>query len=194
MSFKSILVVGFTLFSLMACQKEIGGTHAADPSLFKPDNGNTNSALDYYYCGVPKVVIQRTANDFDIGTVTITNNFTHIEVTYSVSGNWILNKTRIYIGYEANIPLNSNGTPKISQFPYQLTHPWDTEVYTLKIPRGTLTGNIVVIAQADVLKVNKVTCGILDSQCSSGIESPFPSATGCTPQKIYYTLQACTDY
>lgn len=105
-----------------------------------------------------------------------------------------LNKTRIYIGYEANIPLNSNGTPKISPFPYQLTHPWDTEVYTLKIPRGTLTGNIVVIAQADVLKVNKVTCGILDSQCSSGVGNPFPSATGCTPEKIYYTLQACTDY
>jgi hypothetical protein len=157
------------------------------------NSGNTSSALDYYKCGDAMVVTQRTSSDINIGTIRITNNFTSIEVTYTVSNNWILNKTKIYIGAEANIPLNSNGTPKTNDFPYKVTHPWDTEVYTLRVPRGTLNGSIVIVAQADVLKVNKVTCGILDSQCSYGVGTPLPSSTGCTPQKIYYNLQACTD-
>lgn len=194
MNFKSILIAGLAIVTLGACQKEINSKLGANALEDSATNGNTNSALDYYYCGDVKTVIQRTANDFDIGNVTISNNFSFIQVTYSISGNWILDKTRIYIGAESNIPLNNNGTPKISQFPYQLTHPWDTEVYTLKIPRGLLNGTIVVIAQADVLKVNKITCGILDSQCSSGLGSSFPNSNGCTPQKIYYDLQACTDF
>lgn len=190
MKIKSILLVGLAVISLTACNKEVNDSATLAKAA---TTGNTSSALDYYKCGDAKTVTQRTSNDYDIGTIKITNNFTYIEVTYTVSNNWILDKTKIYIGYEANIPLNSNGTPKTSSFPYRLSHPWDTEVYTLRVPRGSLTGNIVIVAQADVLKVNKVTCGILDSQCSYGIGTPFPSSTGCTPQKIYYTLQACTD-
>ena len=44
------------------------------------------------------------------------------------------------------------------------------------------------------LKVNKITCGILDSQCSTGIGNPFTNSNGCTTQKVYYDLQAFTDY
>lgn len=150
--------------------------------------------MDCYFCGDFKTVIQRTANDFDTGIVTISNNFSFIEVTYSISGNWILDKTRLYIGAEANIPLNNNGTPKISQLPYQTMHPWGADTCKLKIPRGVLNGTIVVIAPADVLKVNKITCGILDSQCSTGIGNPFTNSNGCTTQKVYYDLQAFTDY
>lgn len=190
MNFKSILLVGFAAIALSACQKEI---NPSTSSTVKEDNDNTNSALDYYYCGTPKTVIQRTASGVDIGTVRITNNFTNIEVTYQVSGNWILDKTKIYIGPESGIPLNANGTPKTIDFPYKLTHPWDTELYTLRIPRGTMTGQIVIVAQADVLKVNKNTCAILETQCSFGLGTSFPFATGCTPQKIYYNLQNCTD-
>ncbi len=194
MNIKSILFAGFAVISLAACQKEVNSPVNPNSDLNAlADNGNTSSALDYYACGNATTVTQKTGNNINIGSVRITNNFSFIEVTYSISNNWILDKTRIYIGTEANIPLNSNGTPKISQFPYQLTHPWDTEVYTLRIPRGSLNGNIVVVAQADVLKVNKITCGILDSQCSYGEGNPFPNTTTCTPQKIYYTLQTCTD-
>ncbi len=189
MNIKSILFVGLVAVTLSACQKEINNTQLGKIE----SSEDTNSALDYYNCGTAKSVVQRTASDIEIGTVTISNNFDKIEVTYQVAGNWILDRTKIYIGYESGIPLNANGTPKTNDFPYKLTHPWDTELYTLRIPRGNLTGQIVVVAQADVLKVNKITCGILDSQCSYGVGTPFPFAGGCTPQKIYYNLQACTD-
>lgn len=194
MNFKSILFAGFAVIALTGCQKEVNGPSNSNSNLNAiVDNGNTSSALDYYACGDVKTVTQTTASGINIGTIRISNNFTYIEVTYSITNNWILDKTRLYIGYESNIPLNNNGTPKISQFPYQLIHPWDTESYTLRIPRGSLDGNIVIVAQADVLKVNKVSCAIYDAQCSYGEGNPFPNTTTCTPQKILYTLQACID-
>lgn len=194
MKLKSILLMGFAVVSLAACQKEVNNTAKQNPQIkANVDGGASLNALDYYNCGDAKTVVLRTSNDKDVGTVKITNNFSYIEVTYTVSNNWILDKTKIYIGYETNIPLYSNGTPNINNFPYKVTHPWDTEVYTLRVPRNGLTGDIVVIAQSNVLRVNKITCGILEAQCSSGVGTSFPSATGCTPQKINYTLQACTD-
>ncbi len=140
MNFKTILFAGLAVVALAGCQKEINGPANQKSDLNSiVENGNTSSALDYYACGAAKTVTQKTASGINIGTVRITNNFTFIEVSYSVTNNWILDKTRLYIGYESNIPTNSNGSPKIGDFPYQLTHPWDTEVYTLRIPRGSLT-------------------------------------------------------
>lgn len=132
-----------------------------------------------------------TSTPVDCGVVVISNNYEFIEVKINTTGNWILNKTRIYIGNTSGVPTNTNGTPKISMFPYITTHPWDTESYTLRIPKGTLTGNIIVAVEADVLRVNKTTGAILENRVSWGVGTNFISSD--PSQKINYNIKNCVE-
>ncbi|MDB0062999.1 hypothetical protein N9F27_02765 [Crocinitomicaceae bacterium] len=46
------------------------------------------------------------------------------------------------------------------------------------IPGEVLNGTTLVIAQADVLEVNKITFEILDSQYASGVGNQLPNSIG----------------
>tara|TARA_R110000737_G_scaffold224336_3_gene239334 strand:+ start:12535 stop:13074 length:540 start_codon:yes stop_codon:yes gene_type:complete len=174
----------------ISCQKEIP-TPSQELAATNKVTTTTESALDYYSCGDKLETPQRTSNNLIAGLTTITNNFAYIEVTIETTGNWILDKTRIYIGTSSGVPLNSNGTPKINDFPYKTSHPWDTQVYKLRIPKGSLTGNITIVVQADVLRVNKTTCAIYE--CRSSYADGVAFVSGNVAQKVNYAIRPCIE-
>lgn len=191
MKLRTLLVTGLVIASFLSCQKENVNPNQ-ELSTSTTVTSPTNSALDYYSCGEKLETPQRTSNNIVMGQTTITNNFSYIEITIQTTGNWILDKTRIYVGTSTGVPLNNNGTPKINDFQYKTTHPWDTQVYKLRIPKGNLTGNITIVVQADVLRVNKTTCAIYECRSSYADGVAFVSWND-DAQKVNYTIRPCIE-
>lgn len=195
MKLRTLLAAGLVIASFVSCQKEnFDQSSDATSKTQTSVNVPTNSALDYYNCGsiltTPLKGISG-CNTISVGNVTISNNISFIEIKIQTTGNWILDKTRIYVGSSAGVPLNSNGTPKISQFAYQTTHPWDTQVYTLRIPKGTLSGNITIVVQADMLRVNKTTCAIYE--CISAYADGAAFVSNNPARKVTYAVKPCIE-
>jgi hypothetical protein len=60
------------------------------------------------------------ASFVQIGSVTITQNFCVVMVTYETTGNWYLGYTKFHVEYDWNdIPQSIYGDPLIDQFEYQ---------------------------------------------------------------------------
>jgi hypothetical protein len=70
----------------------------------------SNSTFDYYSCDNKLETPQRTSNNIAADLTTITNNFSFIGVTIQTTGNWMLNKTRIYVGTSSGVTLDNNET------------------------------------------------------------------------------------
>lgn len=201
---KRILLMFLLMFTLVtinnSCTKPQLIKNDSDVSLVTNDTVPTNSALDYYSCGSIITHTLRTSSNVNVGTVTITNNFEFIEITISTTGNWVLDNTRMYVGYESNVPTNNSGSIKVSSFPYSIAHPWDTDNYKIRISRGEVTNgipylmnNIVIIVASEVLRINKNTCYVYESKCATTIGTTTSNSCGCTPNKIYYLLQHCVE-
>jgi hypothetical protein len=193
MKLRGILIASITIASFLSCQKEnvTPTKEISDSANVVTTTTTTNSALDYYNCGDILNTPQRTSNDKIAGQTTISNNSEFFEITIQTTGNWIIDKTRIYLGTSTGVPLNSNGTPKINDFQYKTSHPWDTQVYKLRIPKGTVTGNVTIVVQADVLRVNKTTCAIYECQSSYADGVSFVSWSPA--QKVNYAVRPCIE-
>lgn len=201
MKIKKILSVLLIVLLMLSCKKiePSESFNKQSYNLSDTSMSTTNNALDYYQCGGTNTSILKTSNYLNIGSVTVTNNFEFIEVTISSTNNWVLNKTRIFIGLASNVPLNNNGSVKLNMLPYIVTHPWDTDTYKLRVLRSSIsgipvnTGNIIVIVQADVSKINKITCAIYDNKSAYGVGVPFNNSSCNITYKIPYFLNSCVE-
>ena len=82
-----------------------------------------------------------------------------INITYNTKEGWLLRKTHLYVGTEADLPLNYSGNPQIGQFNYQESHDPLLTSFTYTINRSELEYNIkndcsyglVIATHAEVL-------------------------------------------
>ena len=162
------LILMLLLF-LSACNKPGSKVLEVPNTSVVSDGTVVNNALDYYSCGVPQSILLLTSSGTVVGQMTVSNSWDKVQIKLVTTGNWIFDKTRLFVGNSQDIPKNSNGTIKYNQLPYLVTHPWDTQTYILTVDRGSLNSNITVVFSYDVLRVNKNTCGVLESKniCSS---------------------------
>lgn len=101
-------------------------------------------------CGTPTVVEFYAGQHIDIGTITVQNDEDNLYVTYSLTGDWTLDETHLYVGPCDEIPLNGGGNPIIGHFPYSASHNGIQE-YTYTIPLSTFDENcFCVVAHAAV--------------------------------------------
>ena len=72
------------------------------------------------------------------GSVCVTNDKTHLYVTYSTTGDWYLDDLHLFAGTSLSLmPVTKTGNPKIGNFPY-VFEDLDTQAYTFSIPLGDL--------------------------------------------------------
>lgn len=89
---------------------------------------------------------------YDIGTVTIDVDGDNLIVTYSTTGDWVLNATHLHITSceEDGFPVTGANNPQIGQFDYASEHEDGTTqvIYTIDI--GDITGELCFAAHAEV--------------------------------------------
>lgn len=71
----------------------------------------------------------------NVGTVCVSNDITHLTVTYSVTASgWTLDETHLFVGGStAEIPQTPTGNPKVGHFPYTTNSEGSTQVYKLPL-------------------------------------------------------------
>jgi len=133
---------------------------------------STKEQIEDDMCGDVKTTVLFAGQHKEVGELTISNDSFNLFITYTVTGNWWLKETHLFVGLEANLPLNGSGNPKIGHFPYHGEHNL-TQSYTFTIPLNQLEECYVVSAHAVVVK--KENGNITSSETAFGFgEKEFP--------------------
>ena len=76
-------------------------------------------------------------------------------MVYKTEGDWWLkaNGTHLYVGSEADLPINGGGNPQIGHFPYHGEHGL-VQSYTFQIPISDWKSCFVISAHAEVVRLN----------------------------------------
>ena len=86
-----------------------------------------------------------------VGSVEVSNNATHLNVTYVVFGDWVLNETHLAVADSLEyIPQTKKNNPIPGQFNFTMEHDPVVQVFGYIVPLAGLTGEIYVAAQAVV--------------------------------------------
>jgi hypothetical protein len=94
-----------------------------------------------------------------VGSVNVSNDLTHLYVTYTVTGGFILDQSALQVATSlAGIPMTSSGDPKLTQFTYQTTNQPGVTSYTYTIPRPPVQSTIYLVASSTVQQVS-TSCG-----------------------------------
>ena len=92
------------------------------------------------YCGSIFTSDLKIQGGTTIGNVEVSNDATHLFLTYNLSGNWYLTSAQSYAGRESAVPVASNGNPDPSRFPgKKVFSPCDfKQKLTFKIPLSAI--------------------------------------------------------
>ncbi len=94
-----------------------------------------------------------------VGSVTVSNDATHLYVTYTVTTGFIIDQSALQVATSlAGIPVTSSGDPKTSQFTYRTTNQPGVTSYTYTIPRPPVQSTIYIVANATVQQIS-ASCG-----------------------------------
>jgi hypothetical protein len=105
------------------------------------------------YCGEPHVSTLFAGQHMDAGTLTVGNDSEFVYVTYTTSGDWMLQEVHLYVGSLGEMPLNKSGNPQIGRFPIKETFSELTTSFSATLPIAMLDDCFAVAAHAVVVKV-----------------------------------------
>jgi hypothetical protein len=81
------------------------------------------------------------------GTVTVSNDYDNIYVTYQTTGDWFLRETHVDIETSYNgFPTTKSGNPKVGNFAYKMSHNPPVQTYTYTIPFDFTEGDVIYFA------------------------------------------------
>lgn len=93
--------------------------------------------------------------DTPVGTVTVTDDGTHLTVLFETDPGWLMTETHLAVGDSvADVPTNRKGNPKIGQFPYSAEHDPAVDTVEYEIPLSWVPndGDLTVAAHAVVVQ------------------------------------------
>lgn len=105
-------------------------------------------------CGTPTEVTLWAGQNFNAGTLTVSNDANFVYVNYTTVNGWELQKTHLYVGDCDLIPVTNSGNPQIGQFPFSSTHSPRVTSYTYTLPINDFNECFCVAAHAELVKVN----------------------------------------
>ncbi len=179
-----LMAVCITVF--FSCKKEIVSSNVVETTYDNPD-GYSGSAC-------PATTVKFIAGqNIDAGTVTVTNDFDFIYVTYNTANGYVLQETHLYVGDCSSIPVNKQGNPVPGQFPFKTTHTNITS-FTYKVPVSTIAlGSCGCIAShAAVVKLNS-SGNVIDTQTAWGQGTSINPSAGNWGMKFSYCSCAGVD-
>lgn len=99
-----------------------------------------------------------------VGSVAVTNNSTHMVVTYEVNetAGWYLTETHLHVADSVDdVPQTKKGNPKVGHFAYGDTYFPARATVTITIPLSDLSksSNLTVAAHAEVVQLSGATSG-----------------------------------
>lgn len=155
----AILLLGITLFSCSSELEEVTSNKKISSEVISIDR----SAIEP--CGTPMMADFFAGQHINVGTIIVENDATNLYVTYSLTGNWSLEETHLYVGECDSIPYNNAGNPIIGHFPYSSSHSGIQE-FTYSIPLSELGECFCVVAHASVTNGTS-------SETAFGFGTPF---------------------
>jgi len=105
------------------------------------------------YCGEPHVSTLFAGQHMDAGTLTVGNDSEFVYVTYTTSGEWLLQEVHLYVGSLGDMPLNKSGNPQIGRFPVKETFSSLSSSFSATFPIAMLDECFSVAAHAVVVKL-----------------------------------------
>ncbi len=156
-----MFAMAFMSIALFSCQKTSIDELTQTNNLPKSKAGNTPKSNGEVINGLsgnpnecPATVVSLIAGQYmDAGSVTVTNDYSYIYVTYTTTGNWVLTQTHLYVGACELIPVNNSGNPRIGHFPYSSAHA-NLTTYTYQVPISALYGCGCIAAHAVVKQLD----------------------------------------
>jgi len=134
-------------------------------SQFESPSGPTDSGTEVIqylgnWCGDQTVVTLYAGQTIDVGTVTVQNDETNLEITFETTGDWYMTQTHLAISTSfSGIPQNKGGNPQVGKFPYKhdLDPPTqlDTYNFTLLELGGYEIGDTIYIAAHAVVEMEE---------------------------------------
>ena len=135
---RNLFLIALLSFGLYSCSNEevdLGSTNL---------DGQVANRID---TDCATILDLKAGQNFIAGTVTVTNDLTNVYVTYQTNSEWELNEVQLYVGLKSGMPLNTNGSPKIGQFPINFTNLYQ-KTFTTTIP--------IVATWWDLPQVNEI--------------------------------------
>ena len=111
------------------------------------DSSSDNTSQEHCYS-----VNLIAGQHYDVGTVAIDVDGDNLIVTYSTTGDWVLNATHLHITSceDGGFPFTGANNPKIGHFDYASEHDAGTTEVTYAIDIGDITGELCFAAHAEV--------------------------------------------
>lgn len=141
---RNLFLIALLSFGLYSCSNE------------EVDLGTTNldsQVANRIDTDCTTILNLKAGQNFIAGTVTVTNDEDFVYVTYQTNSEWELNEVQLYVGLKAGIPVNPNGSPKIGQFPINVTNLYQ-KTYTATIPITWTDECFVIAAHAVVSRTD----------------------------------------
>ena len=134
---RNLFLIALLSFGLYSCSnEEVDPVTTLDSQLANRIETDCATILDL-----------KAGQNFVAGTVTVTNDESNVYVTYQTNSEWELNEVQLYVGLKSGMPLNTNGSPKIGQFPINFTNLYQ-KTFTTTIP--------IVATWWDLPQVNEI--------------------------------------
>lgn len=126
--------------------------------------------------------------NYDAGSVIVSNDQDSIYVTYYTSGDWVLNETHLFVGDINDLPTNNSGNPQIGQFPHNEQHNGITTI-TIAVP---IDHSIECYAIAAHASVSLIINGILaQSETAWSNGNPIHNGGSWAMYNDYCLMDCC---
>ena len=136
-----------------------------------------------FSCAMSTVV---TRSKDRAGEIAVSRDDTTLYVKYMTRNNWVIDRTRLFVGDCALIPTTGSGNPSTSDFPYTANHTLGTNEVIYSIPLSDLNDCFCIVAYSIVTELdingNQLRC---DVAWSDGI--PFGGTNEATMGKYCQT-------
>jgi hypothetical protein len=153
-----LLLSATSLLFLNCTSEEIDSSDTTTEKFLKANNENNK-------CGGPKtIVVPEDAvacfrTDFlhqneIVGYVQTFQTQTDCYYVFNVNSNWKIKRSNLFVGNFNNIPLNSNGGPVVSNFPFKTFSDGGVSKVVVKIAKNTLSNCVTLSANMRIKQNN----------------------------------------
>ncbi|MDF9828963.1 hypothetical protein [Parabacteroides sp. PF5-6] len=177
-SFVLFAAMCFIPFAFTSCDDALTEEKANEVLVTKAD------APEFGYCGEPFVTSLIAGKQTPVGTVTVGNDKENLYVTYTLDASWNLSDTKLFVGDDADLPVNNGGNPQMGHFPYKTTHSPAVNTFTYVISLEEISECVTIAAQGEVISPEEQTASAWGEGTAFGKSGAM---------KFEYCVQECIE-
>lgn len=145
---KTLLALPLLATTLWSCTSEtVAPRQTAVPTIQNSIEGIHRPS---HQCGTSEFVPFKDANNVTIGTIELLNTETEMFLLVDMTGSWLLQGAKIFVGNSLDLPRTNNGNIQLEEFPHQFMHNRAQDKSTFRISLATLPAcnSVTIFGQA----------------------------------------------